>query len=157
VAKIDPNNTTACFGLSRCLKKKKDITGAADALNLVPASHSIYSESRIALAKVLMLDEEALTEQVLQQLSHTISAITADGGIVHQLTAKVLNIAVKMLYTKKIQEDKSFSLLGYKLEEYQLRLGAEAEYRKAAHYAVTIEEKIKWVNLANAVRPVTLF
>jgi serine/threonine-protein kinase PknG len=157
VAKIDPNNTTACFGLSRCLKKKKDITGAADALNLVPASHSIYSVSRIALAKVLMLDEEALTEQVLQQLSHTISAITADGGIVHQLTAKVLNIAVKMLYTKKIQEDKSFNLLGYRLEEYQLRLGAEAEYRKAAHYAATTEEKIKWVNLANAVRPVTLF
>jgi serine/threonine-protein kinase PknG len=157
VAKIDPNNTTACFGLSRCLRKKKDITGSANALNLVPVNHSIYGESRIALAKVLMMDEEALTEQVLQQLSHTISAITAQGGTVHQLSAKVLNIAVKMLYTKKLQENKNFNLLGYKLEEKQLRLGAEAEYRKAAHFAATPEEKIKWVNLANAVRPITLF
>jgi serine/threonine-protein kinase PknG len=157
VAKIDPNNTTACFGLSRCLLKKKDIIGAANALNLVPVSHSIYSESRIALAKVLMLDEDALTEQLLEQLAHTVSAITSGGGIVHQLTAKVLNSAVKMLASKKLQEDNSFKLLGYKLEEYQLRLGAEAEYRKAARYAATSEEKIKWVNLANAVRPLTLF
>jgi serine/threonine-protein kinase PknG len=157
VAKIDPNNTTACFGLSRCLLKKKDITGAANALNLVPVSHSIYSESRIALAKVLMLDEDALTEQVLEQLAHTVRAITSGGGIVHQLTAKVLNSAVKMLASKKLQENNTFKLLGYKLEEYQLRLGAEAEYRKAARYAATSEEKIKWVNLANAVRPLTLF
>jgi serine/threonine-protein kinase PknG len=157
VAKIDPNNTTACFGLSRCLMKKKDIKGAANALNLIPVSHSIHSESRIALAKVLMSEEDSLTEEILQQLSLAVSAITSEGGIVHQLTAKVLNSAVRALVSKKLQENKSFKLLGYSLEEYKLRLGAEAEYRKAAHYAANLEEKIRWVNLANAVRPVTLF
>ncbi len=157
VSKIDPNNTTACFGMSRCLMKKKDIAGAASALNLVPASHSLYGQSRIALAKVLMSDEEALTEQTLEQLSQTVGAITSEGGTVHQLTARVLNIAAKMLASKKLKEDKNFNLLGYKLEEHQIRTGAEAEYRKAAHYAANSEEKIKWVNLANAVRPITLF
>jgi serine/threonine-protein kinase PknG len=157
VAKIDPNNTTACFGLSRCLMKKKDKSGAADALNLIPASHSLYNESRIALAKLLMEDEDNLTEQVLEQLAHTVSTITSEGVILHQLSAKVLSSAVKMLSSKKLQENKSHNLLGYKLEEKELRLGAEAEYRKAAHYAATPEEKIRWVNLANEIRPITLF
>lgn len=157
VAKIDPNNTTACFGLSRCLMKKKDIKGAANALNLIPVNHSIHSESRIELAKVLMSEEDALTEEILQELGVAVSAIASEGGIVHQLTAKVLNSAIKMLVTKKLKENKSFKLLGYSLEESKLRLGAEAEYRKAAYYAATLEEKIKWVDLANAVRPVTLF
>jgi serine/threonine-protein kinase PknG len=157
VAKVDPNNTTACFGLARCLRKKKDIVGASNALNLVPASHSLYIQSRIALAKVLMMDENALTEQALDQLSQTIGAITSEGGTVHQLSAKLLDIAIKMMGTNKLKENKSDKLLGFKIQERELRLGAEAEYRKAAHYASAFEEKVKWVNLANAVRPVTLF
>jgi serine/threonine-protein kinase PknG len=157
VAKIDPSNTTACFGLSRCLMKKKDIKGASDALNLIPPSHSIHGESRITLAKVLMSDENSLTEEVLQQLTKAISSITAEGGIVHQLTAKALNSAVKMIAAKRLQENKAAKLLGHTISEHNLRLGAEAEYRKAAHYAETTEEKIKLVNLANSVRPVTLF
>lgn len=157
VSKVDPNNTTACFGLARCLRKKKDIVGATNALNRVPANHSLYTQSRIALAKVLMLEEDALTEQALEQLSQTLGAITSKGGVVHQLTAKVLSSAAKMIVSNKIKEDKTYNLLGYKFQENELRIGAEAEYRKAAHYATTIEEKIKWVDLANAVRPVTLF
>jgi serine/threonine-protein kinase PknG len=157
VSKVDPNNTTACFGLSRCLKNKKDIAGASEALNRIPANHSLYTQSRIVLAKVLMQDENALTEQVLQQLSQTLSAVTAKGGIVHQLTAKVLNSAVNMIRSKKLQENKTYNLLGYNLEERTLRLGAEAEYRKAAHYAASLEEKVRLVDMANAVRPITLF
>jgi serine/threonine-protein kinase PknG len=157
VSKIDPSNTTACFGLSRCFMKMKDIKGAADALNLIPVSHSIHSESRIALAKVLMSDENSLTEEILEQLSKTIASITAEGGIVHQLTAKALNSAVNMITLKKLKENNAAKLFGYSLSEYQIRLGAEAEYRKAARYAATPEEKIKLINLANSVRPVTLF
>jgi len=104
-----------------------------------------------------MSEEDQLTEEILQQLSLAVSAITSEGGIVHQLTAKVLYSAIKMLASKKLKENKKFKLLGYSLEEYQLRLGAEAEYRKSAHYAATLDEKIKWVDRANSVRPVTLF
>lgn len=157
VAKVDPNNTTACFGLARCLRGKKDMAGAANALNLVPPSHSLYTQSRIQLARVLMINEDVLTEQGLQELSQTVGTISSEGGIVHQLSAGVLNIAVKMITSKKIKENRSMNLLGHRLEERQLRLGAEAEYRKAAHLAATKDEKVNWVNLANAVRPVTLF
>lgn len=157
VARVDPNNTTACFGLSRCLTKEKDIERAAKALNLVPASHSLYNESRIALAKLLMLEENNLTQPLLEQLAHTVSTITSEGATVHKLTAKVLQTAVKMLQSKKLQQSSSYNLLGHKLVEYELRIGAEAEFRKAAHYAATAEEKIDLVNHANEVRPITLF
>lgn len=157
VARVDPNNTTACFGLARCLKNKKDIAGASNALNLVPASHSLYTQSRIALAKVLMLNEDALTEEGLHELSQTIGSISTEGGIVHQLAGRVLNIGVKMIASKKLKENSASNLLGHKLEERKLRLGAEAEYRKAARLAANLDEKMSWVNLANTVRPVTLF
>lgn len=157
VAKVDPNNTTACFGLARCLKAKKDIAGAANALNLVPPNHSLYTQSRIQLARVLMMNEDALTEQELQELSQTVGAISSEGGIVHQLSAGVLNIAIKMIASKKLKENSSISLLGHRLQERQLRFGAEAEYRKAARYASNKDEKINWVNCANAIRPITLF
>lgn len=156
VARVDPSNTTACFGLARCLKQKKDITGSANALNLVPPSHSLYTQSRISLVMVLMM-EERLTEEGLMELSGTVGAISTGGGIVHELAGSVLNIAIKMLSSKKLSENKTVSILGHRLEERQLRLGAETEYRKAARYAATQSEKIYWVNLANSVRPVTLF
>jgi serine/threonine-protein kinase PknG len=157
VSKVDPNNTTACFGLSRCLKSRKDIIGAANALNLVPVNHSLYIQSRISLAKVLMFEEDKITENILDQLAQTVGSITLKGGVVHELTAKVLTNAIKLIHTNQIKENKNSNLLGYKLQEYQLRLGAEAEYRKAARYSTTAKEKIEWINLANAIRPVTLF
>jgi serine/threonine-protein kinase PknG len=157
VSKVDPNNTTACFGLSRCLRSRKDVIGAANALNLVPVNHSLYIQSRISLAKVLMFEEDKITENILDQLAQTVGSITSKGGVVHELTAKVLTNAIKLIHTNQIKENKNSNLLGYKLQEYQLRLGAEAEYRKAARYSTTAKEKIEWINLANAIRPVTLF
>ena len=157
VSKVDPNNTTACFGLARCLKKKGDIVGASDALNAVPASHSLYSQSRIVLAQVLMLNEKTINEQALEQLSQVVSAISIEGGIVHQLIAKVLTRAVNMIDSRVVKENKSNKVLGYAMTLSSLRKGAELEYRKAAHYAETRNEKIFWVDLANNVRPVTLF
>src|SRR5262249_10543080 len=43
VAKTDPINTTAVFGFARCLQARSDLSGAATALELVPASHSLYT------------------------------------------------------------------------------------------------------------------
>ena len=61
VAKTDPNNTTAVFGLARCLQASNDFDGAATALDLVPVNHSLYTQSRIVLANVLMRDERSWT------------------------------------------------------------------------------------------------
>jgi serine/threonine-protein kinase PknG len=157
VSKVDPNNTSACFGLARCLAKKGDIVGASNALNAVPVGHSLYSQSRIVLAQLLMLNNKAVNEQALQQLSQVVSSISKEGGIVHQLMAKVHSHAVKAIESKVIQENNASKVLGCAMTLSSLRKAAEAEYRKAAHYAEKKEDKIFWVDLANSVRPVTLF
>lgn len=156
VSKVDPNNTTACFGLARCLTKKGDIVGASNALNSVPANHSLYSQSRIVLAQILMLDEKSINEQALEQLSQVVSAISIECGVVHQLMGKVLACAASMIDRKAVSENKSNKILGHDMTLKSLRKAAESEYRKAAHYADNIKDKIFWVDLANKVRPVTL-
>ncbi|MDP4090075.1 MAG: tetratricopeptide repeat protein, partial [Bacillota bacterium] len=123
----------------------------------VPASHSMYMQSRIAVAKVLMSDENAITQMILDKLAQTVGSISSGGGIVHQLAAGVYNLTAKMLVSHRLVENSAYNILGCKLVERELRLAAEAECREAAHFASASEEKTKWVSLANTVRPITLF
>lgn len=157
VSGVDPNNTTACFGLARCLRRKGDYAGALDALNAVPASHSMYSQSRIMLAEILLANEKNMDEHSLEQLSKTVGAISIEGGIVHQLTARVFACAINLINKKQISENPVNKLMGCEMTLKSLKKSAEAEYRKTARYADNKKEKISWIDLANNVRPVTLF
>jgi serine/threonine-protein kinase PknG len=157
VAKTDPNNTTAVFGLARCLQAGNDFSGAAAALEMVPPSHSLYIQSRIALARVLMHDEMAMDDARLDRAAQAIESIKAEGEAVHQLAAMLLTCAVWMISVGKIKADSARTLLGHPTEQYDLRMGAESEYRKAARLAVGASEKQSLVDLANEIRPVTLF
>jgi serine/threonine-protein kinase PknG len=157
VTKTDPNNTTAVFGLARCLQARGDFSGAAAALDMVPPSHSLYLQSRIALAHVLMHDETNIDDAVLDRAAHTIESISTDGADLHQLAAKLLTSAVWMISTGKIKADRARALLGNPVDQYDLRKGAEAEYRKAARFASGTRERQSLVDLANEIRPLTLF
>jgi len=48
-------------------------------------------------------------------------------------------------------------LLGSPLKIADLRLAAERRYRSCARFADDTAERIRWVDLANRVRPVTMF
>lgn len=157
VAKTDPNNTTAVFGLARCLQARNDFSGAATALDLVPANHSLYTQSRIALAHVLMHDETGMNDTLLDRAAQTIESISTEGEALHQLAAKLLSCAVWMISLGKINADRDRALLGHPVEQYDLRIGAESEYRKAAKFAADTPEKQSLVDQANEIRPVTLF
>jgi len=157
VAKVDPNHTTACFGLARCQKLKGNVPSAAQALAMVPVNHSLYTQSRISLAKVLIHDDGLINNEVLEQAAQTIESITAEGGVVHQLAARLLTCALTLIASGAIKEDHSRLLLGHTMQVAKLRGAAEEEYRKTARYAKTADEKVFWVDLANSVRPVTLF
>jgi serine/threonine-protein kinase PknG len=156
VAKVDPSQTTACFGLARCQMARKDISGAGSALGMIPASHSLYNRSRIKLAEILMHDEAGMNDQLIDQASQTIETISADGGIVHQLAAKLLSCVLRLIADGKTKENHARQILGRKMNMLELRCGAETEYRQAARYAADKTEHIFWVDLANAVRPRSL-
>jgi serine/threonine-protein kinase PknG len=157
VVKVDPNYTTACFGLARCLVKEGDIEGASDALNQVPQSHSMYTQARITLAKVLMEDASKINEGVLAKISDTIESISYEGEVLHVLGAKLLATAVELIGTGAVKQNSNRRVIGHSLEENALRAGAEAEYRKAAKLAKSFDEKVELVNMANEIRPVSLF
>jgi len=156
VAKVDPNQTTACFGLARCLSQKRDVNGATEALSAVPAQHSLFNQSRIALAKTLLHDETGLNQPLLEKAAQTIESISAEGGVVHHLAGKLLASTVSLIGSGKIKEDQNTLLLGHQMHSVALRKGAEEEYRKAARYAANHLEKIDWIDRANAIRPQTL-
>ena len=156
VGRTDPGHTSACFGLARCRAAKGDAAGAALALAAVPAAHSLYTQSRIALARLLLAGER-LDPSILHQAAETIQAIAAEGGIVHQLSARLFAAATALIGRGACVEDKAQSLLGQPMTLSALRRAAEREYREAGRFAHDAAEKMFWVNLANDVRPRTLF
>jgi serine/threonine-protein kinase PknG len=155
VARTDPNNTTAVFGLARCLQASKDFDGAAAALDLVPVNHSLYTQSRIVLANVLLRDENVMDDKLLDQSARTIASISTESGMLYQLSARLLSYAVWMIAEGKIKSDSSRTLLGNAVNEHDLRLGAESAFRKAARFAGDSNMKIQLIDFANHIRPVT--
>jgi serine/threonine-protein kinase PknG len=104
-----------------------------------------------------MHDETGMDDTLLDRAAQTIESISTEGGVLHQLAAKLLSCAVWMIALGRIKANRSRVLLGNPVEQYELRTGAESEYRKAAKYAADTSEKLSLVDRANAIRPVTLF
>jgi serine/threonine-protein kinase PknG len=157
VARTDPNNTTSVFGLARCLQASNDFAGAATALDLVPANHSLYIQSRIVLATVLLHDENVMDDKLLDRSARTLASISTESSMLYQLSARLLSYAVWMIAEGKITSDRSRTLLGNAVDDHDLRLGAESAFRKAARFAEDSKMKIQLIDFANQIRPVTRF
>jgi len=156
VAMVDPSHGSACFGLSRCLRALGDVEGAVKALDAAPASHSLYSESRLALARFLVEVDHRRHKGLLPLAADRLAAVGADGGLKHQLAASLLETAVKLIASGDEKADEAKDFLGAPMTEPRLRAAAEAEYRAAARCALSVGEKQMWVDMANRIRPRTL-
>jgi len=160
VSRVDPDHTSACFGLARVLAKTSErdaIIDAAQALRRVPAASSLYSQAQIRLADLLIEDGVKFDQSLLEQAAETIEQIGIEGGIVHQLAGRLFVAAIELIENGKLKDGRDRTLLGSPLAITDLRLAAERRYRSCAHLAEDAPEKIHWVDLANRVRPVTLF
>jgi serine/threonine-protein kinase PknG len=159
VSRVDPDHTSACFGLARIRSKAGDrdgVIGAVEALRRVPASSSLCSQAQIRLADLLIEDGIRFDHNLLEQAAETIEQIGVEGGIVHQLAGRLFVAAIELIENGKFN-GAAGTLLGSPLKITDLRLAAERRYRSCAHFANDDAEKIRWVDLANRVRPVTLF
>ena len=157
VMKVDPSNTTACFGLARCYQKSKNINESLDAIQSVPVTHILYTQSRLKLVDLMISLDHEFNNDFVKKISEIITSINYDAGIVHELSAKLIVKAIDFIKNGKLKEDNQITLLGSKFKMDELRINAENEYRKAALYSKNQEEKIFWIDLANQVRPKTLF
>ncbi len=157
VSRTDPNYTSAAFGLARCLCATGDRAGAVAALARIPQNSSLYTRSRVEIARTLIdKSNSAPGQEELKSASVAIEALTLDGIERHRLTKQVLETALHLVSSKALNPTSSISILGQPLQEVNLRKGLEQALRNMAHLS-TGEEKIQLVDEANRVRPRTLF
>ncbi|WP_068816497.1 serine/threonine-protein kinase [Phormidesmis priestleyi] len=157
VSRTDPSYVSAAFGLARCLSARGDRKEAVAALERVPQSSSLFTRSRVEVARTLVnRDRSAPGAQELRAASVAIEALTLDGVERHRLTQQVLETALHLVTTKAIPPTSAIAILGQPLEEPKIRKGLEKALRNLAHLA-TGDEKIRLVDEANRVRPRSLF
>lgn len=157
IVSVDPAMTSACFGLARCMRSQGDTAGALWALNAVPPSHSLYSESRLTLARLALEADNRLDKQLLQLAADSLAAVTTDSGVKHQIAGALFEVAAGLVVTGAFGDDGGKDFMGSQLTPIALREAAEREYRRAARVAGSIGERQMWVDTANRVRPRTLF
>jgi serine/threonine-protein kinase PknG len=157
VSRADSSFVSAAVGLARCLEKKGDRAAAAAAYRRVPPTSSRYAQAQMALARLLIsvnLGEPTVDELV--QASAAIESLEglADGLDVHLLRADLFAAGAKRALPKTYA---GVTLLQVPLQKIELQRAAEHEYRTCARIAGTAEERYKFVDRANEVRPITLF
>jgi serine/threonine-protein kinase PknG len=156
VSRADASFTGAAFGLARCLERKGDKAGAAEAYRRVPTTSSRFAAAQVALAH-LLLKSDGLAGPGLAELTEASDAVEAiagqlEGLEVHQLRAVLLEAAARFSETGG---SGTARILGRPLASDTLRRAAEDELRACARMAATPHERLRWVDEANRVRPVT--
>jgi serine/threonine-protein kinase PknG len=158
VIRTDPSYVSAAFGLARCLVHQNDRNGAVAALEKVPQSSSLFTRSRVEVARILISrDKSEPGIDELKNAATIVEAITLEGMERHQLNKRVLETALHLLSNQAIPSTSTgITILGQPLQEVKLRLGLEKVLRSMAHLT-TGDEKIQFVDQANHIRPRTLF
>jgi len=156
VSRTDPSYTAAAFGLARCRGLTGDRKGAVAALERVPQTSSLFTRSRVEVARTLINTEQSAPgRQELEEASLAIEAIALEGMDRYRLARQVLETALNLITTRSLTPTSDLKILGQPLQELKLREGLEKSLRAMAHLT-TGNEKIRLVDEANRVRPRTL-
>jgi serine/threonine-protein kinase PknG len=155
VSRADPSFTTASLALARCLEKRGDKNGAADAYRRVPTTSNRYANAQMALARLLIMGDP--TPDDVLQASAAVQSLDGmvDGLDAHKLRAEVLR-AGATLATDAVAVLPKEPVLGVAFAAGALKRAAEHELRVCARMASNDDERVHFVDEANAVRPVTL-
>jgi serine/threonine-protein kinase PknG len=162
VSQTNPDLTSACFGLARCLAALGDRAAAVAALSRVPPSCNMHSRSLIETARALISraphpQGKASLPGVneLVGASQTIEALSLEGMERYRLSQQVLATALDLLAAKALPATPTVRILGKPLREADLRQGLEESFRAMARLE-TGAAKVQLVDEANRVRPRTL-
>jgi serine/threonine-protein kinase PknG len=153
VSRADSTFVSAAIGLARCLEKKGDRAEAAAAYRRVPSTSSRYAQAQMALARLLVRGDPSLDDLV--QAAAAIESLEglAEGIDVHVLRAELFAAAAKRANASN--KDSNIAFLKVRLSRQDLLRAAEHEYRTCARIAGTKDERYKFVDKANEVRPLT--
>jgi serine/threonine-protein kinase PknG len=156
VSRADPSLTGAAFGLARCLEARGDRDGAVAAYERVPATSSRRADALYGLARALSAGRPGAAE--LARASAAVEELQTlqDGLDLHELAGQLLRAAAEGIEAGTLKPAPDQRLLGLPLEARPLRRAAERELRTCAHFATLPADKIRFVDEANRVRPITL-
>jgi serine/threonine-protein kinase PknG len=155
VASADPSFTSACFGLARVRLAQGDLAGAVEAYERIPPSSSLHAQAQLALAHILIRGgSSGPTVEELAGASSVIEKLTLPDEQRAELAVGLLEPALELIIGGATLRTPGVRLLGQPPLETPVRLALERAYRDLA-WASVGEEKIRLVDRANMVRPVT--
>jgi len=150
----DSSYVSAAFGLARCNRRLDDHNAAVQAYSLVPRTSAAHTSAQAAAVRHLITDgtdgKPSVTD--LRRAATTVERLQLDAQERAGLSAAIFQGALDALRQGRIQPQPG-TVLGRELEEGSLKKGLEEVYRLRARLAETSEERVHFVDLANAVRP----
>jgi serine/threonine-protein kinase PknG len=154
----DSSFVSAAFGMARCNGQLRDHEGMVAALNRVPTSSAAHNSAQVAAARALVAGGPTGTPELadLRAASDTIERLQLDAAERAALAADIFERALEGIEAGRIPAGNGV-MLGRPLSEKSLREGLEQTYRTQARLATSTDERVRLVDLANAVRPRSLF
>jgi serine/threonine-protein kinase PknG len=156
VSRIDPTLTAAAFGLARCRIAAGDRDGAVAAYALVPDNAASWHDAQLAAVRAL-IDATAAPPSLadLRRAAGLLASLPRDDIPRHETEAALAAEAARQLEAGSLGAEGA-DLLGVRLRPAALRRRAEASLRACARLSESRDDRIAFVDRANAVRPVTV-
>jgi len=150
VSLVDPAWTTAAFGLARVRMAQGRLDDAVAALDRIPSTHRDHLDAQLEAATRLA------DARRVQEASQRVEALGVTGRQRTQLDAAVLRAALEALAQGSMAPDPQATVVGVALTDRGVRLGLERAFRDLARTTTDGVERIRLVDDANAVRPMTV-
>ncbi|HVV13417.1 serine/threonine-protein kinase [Amycolatopsis sp.] len=157
VWRTDRGFISAAFGLARSLLGRNGRAEGVDVLESVPETSSHYLTAQLAAirARTGISRADGLSEKDLSVAGDRLARLDLDEFRRAKATRDLLESALD--WVRAGQGAGSEKVLGYRIEESDLRRGLENSYLRLAHQSDNRREKITLVDKANTVRPRTWF
>lgn len=153
-AGTDETYITSVFGLARCLLKAGNRAEAVNALERVPQMSSLFTEGQKAAVRALIDDAHTAPSAVeVAQAAEIVERLTADEAEKTRLRAEVLDTALITVKSSPTAQGAQGNLFGQAFTETGVRTGLEKALRDLARLSRDPQEKVVYVDRANAVRP----
>lgn len=156
VATVDPGYVSALFGLARCQVGLGQPDDAVATLERVPATSAAHPGAQIERAALLtrrakttgsLADAEAAVDSIEQLRLDPVQRVN--------LSVDTLRQVLDGLRAGTVKPEPHRTLFGQPATEVGVRTALERSYRELARAATSPAERVRLVDLANAVRPVT--
>ena len=155
VCTVDDSYISAIFGLARVRSAAGDRAASVAAFERVPTSSAVYIDAQLAAARARVTT--SATAQDLVVAAATVDRLLLDADTRAMVHAEILEAALAGVGSSTWTIDPSTELLGVTLDERSLRRALEGKYRDLGRAARSSAERMRLVDRANAVRPVTVF